>query len=201
MEENIINSTKGGDILIGLRVLLIDNGSDTLNDYLTLLNKHKVKTISFRDIATCDFRNYQLIVLSDGHSLSVSKNIDEINLVRHISAPVIGICYGFQVLCFAYGAKLVELPEKREGLVKVVPEVEYPIFQDKKDFIVSEKHRFAVQNIPATLSCLARSKYGCEIVQVKGKQQFGFQFHPENNNTQNEGREIMDNLIRFIFDI
>lgn len=195
-----MNSKKGGDFLTGLRVLLIDNGSDTLNDYSTLLGKHEVETISFRDIATCDFRNYQLIVLSDGHSLNVSKNIDEINLVRHISAPVIGICYGFQILCFAYGAKLVELSEKNEGLVKVIPEIQHPIFQDKEAFFASKKHRFAVQNIPETLSCLARSKYGCEVIQVKEKQQFGFQFHPENNDSQNEGREIMDNLIRFIFD-
>lgn len=199
MKENIINLTKGGDILTGLHVLLIDNGSDTLDDYLTLLNKHKVETISFRDIATCDFKNYQLVVLSDGHSLNISKNIDEINLVHCISVPVIGICYGFQILCFAYGAKLVELAEKCEEIVRVVPECNHPIFQDKDAFFVSEKHRFAVQNIPATLSCLARSKYGCEVVQVKEKQQFGFQFHPENNDSRNEGREIMDNLVRFIF--
>jgi anthranilate/para-aminobenzoate synthase component II len=199
MEKNITNSKKGGDILTGLKVLLIDNGSDTLDEYLTLLNKHKVKTISFRDIESCDFSRYQLIVLSDGHSVNVSKNIDEINLVRRVSIPVIGICYGFQALCFAYGAKLVELSEKREGLIKIIPEIKHPIFPRHESFLASEKHRFAVQSIPETLSCLAQSQDGCEIVQVKGKQQFGLQFHPENTNSQNDGKKIFNNLVKFIF--
>ena len=198
MEKNKIKIIKGGRNLISLNVLLIDNGSDTLNDYLALLSNHKVEIISFRDISTCDFEKYQLIILSDGHSLNVSENFSEINLIRNISIPMIGICYGFQILCFTYGAKIIKLSKKSEGLVGIISDVNHMIFQDKNNFIVSEKHQFAIRNIPAELFCLAHSKDGCEIVEVRGKKQFGFQFHPENNNSQDEGRKIFNNLIKYI---
>ncbi len=190
---------KERNILPKLKVLLIDNGSDALGDYLTLLNNHKIKTISFQDIETCDFSNYQLIVLSDGHSINVSKNIDELKIIHKTSIPVIGICYGFQLLCHAYGTKLVELPKRRKGLIKIIVETKHLIFQNQNDYIVSEKHRFGVNNLPETLVCLAHSVDGCEIIQVYGKKQFGLQFHPENINPQNEGAKIFNNLIKFIF--
>ncbi|MFA6252871.1 MAG: gamma-glutamyl-gamma-aminobutyrate hydrolase family protein [Patescibacteria group bacterium] len=184
--------------IASVNVALIDNGADSLSEYVTLLTGYKVRNIMFQDIKNCDLNDCQLIILSDGHSLNASENIDEIELIRNTSIPVIGICYGFQVLCYAYGAKLVKLSQKREGLVKITAKARHSIFQNKNDYTVSEKHRFGVQEIPETLVCLASSIDGCEIIQVQGKQQFGFQFHPENISPQNEGMEIFNNLVRFI---
>ena len=139
------------------------------------------------------------MVLSDGHSLNVSRNTNEIQLVRNLSVPVIGICYGFQILCFSYGAKLIELSTKREGLVRIVPNINHPIFEERMNFLAYEKHRFAVQHLPSEFACLARSEDGCEVVHVQGKQQFGLQFHPEIADPQNQGKEIFFNLLRFIY--
>lgn len=193
------NTTVKNNILSKLEVLLINNGSDSLCEYLTLLIKHSVKIISFQEIKDCDFDKFQLIVLSDGNSINVSKNINEINLVLGTSVPVIGICYGFQLLCYAYGAKLVELPKKREGMINIIAKTRHPIFRDQNDFIVSEKHRFGVKNIPETLVCLADSIDGCEFIQVRNKNQFGLQFHPEKTTLQNDGMKLFNNVIQYVF--
>lgn len=182
-----------------LNIVLIDNGADASGDYIKLLGGHNVKQISFRNIKSCDFSNCHLVILSGGHSVNVSENIDEIEFIRKTAIPIIGICYGFQMLSFVYGAKIIELPEKRDGLARIVSKVNHQIFQGKKKFLVSEKHKFAVQDIPEKLTCLAYSEDGCEIIQVKGKQQFGLQFHPENGDYRNEGRHIFNNLVNFIF--
>lgn len=191
------NATERG--ISSINVVLIDNGADSPSAYFTLLANYQVRKIMFQDIKNYDLNDCQLIILSDGHSLNASENIDEIELIRNTSIPLIGICYGFQVLCHVYGAELVKLSRKREGLLKITAEAKHSIFKNKNDYIVLEKHRFGVQKIPETLTCLASSIDGCEIIQVQGKQQFGLQFHPENINPQNEGREIFNNLVRFIF--
>jgi anthranilate/para-aminobenzoate synthase component II len=199
MRQVIENDNTTERNVVPINVVLIDNGADSLNEYVTLLAGYKVRNIMFQDIKNCDLNDCQLIILSDGHSLNASENIDEIELIRSTSIPLIGICYGFQVLCHVYGAELVKLSQKREGLVKITAKARHSIFQNKNDYTVLEKHRFGVQKIPETLVCLARSIDGCEVVQVQGKQQFGLQFHPENISPQNEGKEIFNNLVRFIF--
>jgi anthranilate/para-aminobenzoate synthase component II len=203
MNKNEYNRSilkKEGVVLPELNFLLIDNGSDSTNDFLALLTNYKVDVVSFKDINQVNLNLYQLVVLSDGHKLNIGKNTDEIKLIQNASVPIIGICYGFQILCFSYGADLVELETKREGLIKIVPNAIHPVFKDRKSFLAYEKHRFGVQRLPSSLSCLAKSEDGCEVIQVKGKRQFGLQFHPEISNPKNEGKEIFLNLIKFIFE-
>lgn len=198
-DDDKLNILEEDNILAGLNILLVDNGSSSLDDYYILLKGYNVEKVFFQDISNFEFESYHLVILSDGRALSVDKNIKELEFVRKTSIPVIGICYGFQVLCLAHEAELMRLSNKRTGLVEIIPENSHCIFDGKKSFFVFEKHRYAVDDLSSKLVCLARSEDGCEIIQVRGKKQFGLQFHPENNNPPNQGGDIFNNILKFIF--
>jgi len=181
-----------------LNLLLVNNGSDSLSDYYDMLSGHTVNTVLPNELRGLILDNYDLIVLSDGFSINVKDNDQEIQLVKHAKIPLIGICYGFQLLCYVYGSDLLELDQRRDGVVKIFPKEEHPIFSGKDHFLVFEKHKYAVKNVSSGLICLANSEDGCEIVQVRDELQFGLQFHPERKDENPDGGLLLTRLLDHI---
>ena len=184
-----------------IKTLFVDNGTESIHDYQNLFNRCDFTIVTISDLTAFEGQGFGLIILSDGHLVNVKNNLNELELVMTTSIPVIGICYGFQLLSVAYGAKICELRQKREGIVSVQTKSEHPILNGITIFNAIEKHRFTVSNIDnyPDLICHAISIDGCEIIEVKDKRQFGFQFHPEIQLNENQGSIIVGRLINHWF--
>jgi GMP synthase (glutamine-hydrolysing) len=113
-----------------------------------------------------------------------------------VGVPVLGICYGMQLLARHAGGA-VEQAERREyGVAEVVPTGEAPIFEGVSDrSIVWMSHGDHVAEPPAGWRVAARSE-NCPIAAMvdDSGRNFGLQFHPEVTHSR-EGTIIIRNFL------
>ena len=106
----------------------------------------------------------------------------EIEFVRRIDVPVLGICFGHQLIGLAFGAELVRGPERKEpkDVVVEVPDELFASWEPGDKLFVAEWHSDELAQLPPGFIRLATSDY-CPIEAMRHIHRpiFGVQFHPE----------------------
>lgn len=185
-----------------MQILLINNITKYLDQLTLLLKPHQITVCNYSDIPKTH-GCFDLIILSGGHSLLInkcneSKLISEIEIIKNAPIPIIGICYGAELINYVFGGKNNEIP-KIKGLIEIEPiNKSFFKFTELNKFKVYESHRFAIEILAKDLLPLARSKYGFELFKHKTKGIYGMQFHPEVIKDNNSGRLIFENCINEI---
>jgi GMP synthase-like glutamine amidotransferase len=131
-------------------------------------------------------------------------------LIKNCCVPLLGICFGHQLLCWTFGAEVDSLPKQvanRFEHVRVIQSNEiFAGFKEGQTLPLSENHydyvlKDSLNNPGFTL--LADS-VTCEVEAVKHKNKpfYGVQFHPEritiNGQTYPEGYRIIENFFNRI---
>jgi len=130
------------------------------------------------------------------------KLVREFDLVlRHVS-PLLGICYGCQILVRAFGATLAPLlnPVHQQIVtIRTTPEgaallgdrdiFEYNVYASRKN---------CIDIIPNAFIVVAESEYGPEILVHRTKPFVGVMFHPEHVATDNQGAELVQKIFKNI---
>jgi len=166
-----------------LNILLVDNKSKSIDKLAALLKNYGVvENTDFKQIKDKNFSNFDLIVLSGSSLLNVNLNLgeieEEINLIKNTTTPIIGICFGFELICLVYGSKIEKLSEHLDEfrLIKISRSF---FVNAPEDITVKESHEWGVRSVKEDLEVLGVSKDSIEIVKHKSKKIYGFQFHPE----------------------
>lgn len=190
-----------GGIGMNISVLLIDNGNDGIENYMHLLAGCNVKVVKWNRIQECNVEKYELIILSHGREISVYRNDSEKNLILDSNIPIIGVCYGFQMLSHTYGLKIEELNPPSVGSNKIIATSRHAMFNGVNQFTSIEKHKYGVKTIGTNekVICHAVSNFGVEIIEILNRKQYGFQFHPEIESQENQGNIIFKNLLTYLF--
>jgi GMP synthase-like glutamine amidotransferase len=173
------------------------------------------KVVNFRDIG-CSYQidgEIDSVVISGSMAHIVNpahqimfQNIAE--LIRNCDLPLLGICFGHQLLCHTLGAKVGSLPKGRfEGFENVrvldadglfdgfLAGSTVPLAENHYDYVLKD----GLDQAGFTL--LANSA-SCEVEAVKHKAKpfYGVQFHPERitykNETHPEGHKIIENFFK-----
>ena len=111
--------------------------------------------------------------------------------------PVLGICYGMQLLADALGGRVEAAPEREYGSATVELLDTHPIFAGlPRQFDVWMSHGDRIAALPAGFTALARSANSPYAAMARGHL-IGLQFHPEVAHTP-LGRVILRN---FLYDI
>jgi len=138
------------------------------------------------------------IVLSGGPS-SVYENLDDIEKLRtilNLDKPVLGICYGHQLIAKFLGGKVARgKGEYGRTIVKVMDANE--LFRGwNNNEVVWMSHKDYVSKLPNEAKVLAISERGyIASFKVKGKPVYGVQFHPEVTHTV-KGKILLENFLR-----
>ena len=116
--------------------------------------------------------------------------------------PILGICFGHQILSKLKGGKVKQSKDREFGLVnlyKMRNSLLIKNFFNKSKFKkVWMSHADQVTKLPKTFQVVASSKNSkFSIVENKSKNFFGVQFHPEVTHTEN-GKKIISNFIFLI---
>lgn len=94
--------------------------------------------------------------------------------------PVLGICFGHQLLGQALGGRVARNPRGREigttALEVVAPD---PLFSEERPFVVNQTHVDAVELLPPGARLLARTPLDDHSAFRYGERAWGAQFHPE----------------------
>jgi GMP synthase (glutamine-hydrolysing) len=149
---------------------------------------------SFKD------KNLKGIILSGGPSSVFDEGAPVCDKkVFELNVPILGICYGLQLLAFLFGGKVERSKSREYGKAIIKIEEHKDLFKGfKKKLHVWMSHGDFVSKLPKGYKKLASSE-NIPFAAVKNpkKKILGVQFHPEVAHTQN-GIKIIQN---FLYDI
>ncbi|AWU44424.1 glutamine-hydrolyzing GMP synthase [Blattabacterium punctulatus] len=124
----------------------------------------------------------------------ISKNIFKLNI------PILGICYGMQLISFLFGGKIERSKYKEYGKsIFMIDHCKNDLFHGiPKKSIVWMSHFDEIKKIPKELKVIGHTS-SCAIAALihKNKNIYAVQFHPEVNHTE-FGVSIMKNFILHI---
>ena len=169
----------------------------------------KTSTIDFRDPGLRDIvaeKDPDLVVLT-GSSALLSKPETrerfqpEMNLVKESTYPILGICYGHQIIGSAFGSSMRDLGQMQRRYDQVTVVKKHPLFGGlPSTLIVAESHRQEITRVPDDFEHLAQSATSrVEAMVHRTRPIYGVQFHPERSGAEHpHGRVILQNLLKLI---
>ncbi|MFH0911570.1 MAG: glutamine-hydrolyzing GMP synthase [Planctomycetota bacterium] len=116
--------------------------------------------------------------------------------VFRMGVPVLGICYGAQLLAEAKGGEVRPAESREYGLAKLIVSREHPLFDGlPRTLNVWMSHGDQVERLPPEFETLATTAT-CTHAAIGHVSQpfFGVQFHPEVHHTP-QGRAILKNFL------
>ena len=188
------------------KVLIIDFGSQ-----VTKLIARRIRELGvYSEIITPKklnklkkFHNIKGLILSGGPSTvtgttfqSVPKNIFEKRI------PILGICYGLQLIARIFGGKIKSSKKKREFGRAILHKKSTSLLT--KDFLNNKRfvwmsHEDAVVKLPKQFKLVASTKESkFTIIENTKNKIYGVQFHPEVTHTD-KGKQLFKNFIFSIF--
>ncbi len=171
----------------GQRIEMIDYRTKDLRDII--MSKSP-------DLAILTGSNF---MLSKSDTRTVFKH--EMELVRELDLPFLGICFGHQLIGSAYGTEITDLGQTVRAFKEVRLLSHDPVFDGLPDTIkVSESHRQALVDVPKGFRHLAESSTSrVEIIAHETRPIYGVQFHPERSDDKNpHGQRIIQNFLRLV---
>ena len=158
----------------------------TLKDFKKIKEFHLIKGIIFSGgPSSVTSKNYQ----------TISKKIFEKNI------PILGICYGLQLIAKLFGGKIKPSRGTREfGRAYLIKKNHSQITKNflRKKTKVWMSHEDAVVKLPKSFKINASNKSSkLTIIENTKKKIYGVQFHPEVTHTEN-GKQIFKNFIFLI---
>lgn len=181
-----------------MNVLIVDNGTSYISELERLVKDYSAEVIDYNSLNYSNVDKYDLIILSGGHEYPVVGNGDkfanEIKLIKNFSKPILGVCLGFELTAYSFGARL-KLLEKREKGFLNIELINDNLLTKSENIKVYESHRWVVDELPKELIGLGKSKDGYELFKHKNKPIYGFQFHPEMFVDKTQGDDIFNNVL------
>jgi GMP synthase (glutamine-hydrolysing) len=137
-----------------------------------------------------------LVIISGGTWL-VHKNPGTHNRLMdtlvNSSKPIFAICLGAEATARFFGANLIEMNTRRQGVIDInLINSNLITTLAAKQLPVYEYHKWAFSNLPGSLESLAESEDGVELFRHKTLPIWGTQFHPEVRRDTNQGYRIFE---------
>ena len=148
------------------------------------------------------FNNIKGIILSGGPSTVTKNKYQSVpKYIFNLNIPILGICYGLQLISKLHGGKIKTSKRRREfGRAQIFKKKNSKLTQS---FLNSKNsvwmsHEDAVVKLPKgfkTIAYTKKSKF--TIIENTQKKIYGIQFHPEVTHTEN-GEKIFKNFLFLI---
>jgi GMP synthase (glutamine-hydrolysing) len=188
-----------------MQILIIDNGSKNLTPLFSALQSHTLEIISFTDFdfSPPDTTSADLILLPGASQYGINDNqtlfTKESYFIRNTELPILGICFGAELIAHAYGSTLTQLPDKVDGIREIsVINPDHPLFLNQPLLQVRESHYCAITAVHEPLLPLAVSETGVEIFEHSVKRHLGMQFHPESPQHTADGSWLLERVIDYL---
>lgn len=109
--------------------------------------------------------------------------------------PILGLCYGMQIMAHTLGGEVVNAPKEREfGKTEIKTEAAEIFKNLKEKETVWMSHVDRVEKVPAGFEVIAHSK-NCPVAAMANEEKklYALQFHPEVNHSVH-GKEMLENF-------
>ncbi len=180
-------------------VLIIDFGSQVTQliarriRELNVYSEVKNPDITFQEIKNL---NPKAIILSGGPSSVYEKGAPTIDKkIFSLAVPVLGICYGEQLICHLLGGKVGSSFEREFGKAEIKIISNSKLFKSVKNKQVWMSHGDHISKIPTGFEVIANTpKAPFAAIADEKKKIYGVQFHPEVLHSI-DGQKIIENFV------
>ncbi len=199
------SESQTSDIGDGSRILVLDFGAQ----YSQLIARRVREEHVYCELhpATLDLASIRKfnpagIILSGGPSSVLDADAPQCDLgVLELGVPILGICYGLQLLVHRLGGRVEAADNREYGRASLKIERDDPLFEgleSDSEQIVWMSHGDRVLELPSGMSVIASSG-GSPFAAVRSEEAkiWGVQFHPEVVHTEG-GRVMLSNFVRKI---
>ncbi len=144
-----------------------------------------------------DLEGYQSVILSGGpNNIGEAQRLNFDNKIFELGIPVLGICYGMQLMSDHFGGIVASDVKKEYGQCEVKINTNVPIFEGLNETQqVLMSHGDTVKVAPQGFEIIAKSGEAIAGIGDVQRKMYGFQFHPEVDLTE-EGMKMLENFIR-----
>ena len=177
-------------------LLVLDNGSvftQKLVDFLRTL-PIDFEHIPASESVYSEIQRYDSYILSGRRKNDPKINVLNSKIIRHAVSnkkPLLGICYGAEILALAMGGSVRRMknPHIEEEEIEIL--VPNPLCEGRIN--VYESHHFEISRLNNSLENIASSSV-CknEIIRIKDSKIFGTQFHPE---MSEDGHRLIERFV------
>jgi len=174
---------------------VVDNGSIYTQSLLNCIKELNIDFAChpFDKISNLDSA-YSSIILSGRRKNNPIMNVVNSQLIKHSvieKKPLLGICYGAEILALTLGGTIKKMNESRYGIHEIDITSVNPLCAGKIQ--VFESHAFKIAKLSSSFNQIAKST-SCEfeIFQLDSLNIFGTQFHPE---MSQDGKDILGRFI------
>lgn len=172
-----------------------------IKDALETLGKNDTCEMSFSNInKKKTYHNVEAVILSGSEAhLQDKADLDvyqaEIEFVKKTDLPVLGICFGHQLIGKTFGSKIESLSDFQSEPTKITilePDEIFSSWKTGQEIVVAQSHRDYVSNLPKRFICLAESET-CPIEAMKheSKPIYSVQAHIERATDQHPAGELV----------
>ena len=167
-------------------------------------NGADVTTIDWPASSAKKFGGFDGVVLSGSPDMLSDPRVQakysaELDAIRDSSTPLLGICFGHQMIAHAFGSKVVQ---DRENVLRMVPTTVLSpsvLFSGMaKSLMLLESRHEVVESLPEGFGLLAKSQTS-EVAAMKHPTRpiFSVQSHPERYTAENpDGNGVLGNFVR-----
>lgn len=176
--------------------MVLDNGSVFTQQIVVTLEEKKVnfEILDPISIAKNNLARYTSFILSGRRKNDKTMNTVNSEIIKHAVSnkkPLLGICYGAEILVLTLGGTIKKMPSLHKGLENISLNQDSPLCQ--REIEVYESHSYEIAKLPPEMKTLGSSnKCNNEIIQLKNSKIYGVQFHPE---MTDDGKTIIHNFL------
>lgn len=182
------------------KILILDYGSQYTQLIARRVRELKVYSEVVSPLHPVNLDGVSGIILSGGPSSVYGQNAPELPMwffqVTERKIPVLGICYGFQLLVQYFGGRVFSSKTKEYGKTHFLAQGESSLFSGiPKEFDVWMSHGDSVMELSSYFNLVGRSESGVlTAIENADQHVYGIQFHPEVMHTQ-YGNQIIENFL------
>ncbi len=183
------------------RIIVLDFGGQ----YTQLIAKRVRQSDVFSEILPYDtsldsLKDAKGIILSGGPDSVYEKDAPAISRkIFELGIPVLGICYGMQLMVHLFGGKIISGTVREYGRTAVSVLKEDGLLPDVPEFFAWMSHGDSadMDDLPEGFVLTAKTASHAAAIADIEKKLYGVQFHPEVTHSE-YGKEIIDNFVHGI---
>lgn len=178
------------------QIVILDGGSQYCKLIDKNIRKMKIKSeIMGLDVKIEKLKKYKGIIITGSPKSVIDNEIEFDYNIFKSDIPILGICYGMQLMSKYYGGEISNKEERTDGQYMIEIEIKSKLFDGLNN---NEKvlltHGDSIIEEPKKFKIIAKSENKKIIYGIEKENQYGLQFHPEVNLTEN-GNKIIENFI------
>jgi GMP synthase (glutamine-hydrolysing) len=124
----------------------------------------------------------------------------DLDYLKAMGVPVLGVCYGMQLLVTRGGGGVTPSNKREYGPAKLLPTGESLLFSGvSPESQIWMSHSDTVGDLPEGVAVIARNQHDTPVALKFSDDWFGIQFHPEVSHSH-EGMQILENFLKLAKD-